>query len=137
MTARPYLVYLITTLSFQDALNDSLTSNSHLKDENTLLKAQVSAAPLNHQAPSQDDAKLKEYEAKMQNLADEVARLNGELNASREAQKTSAEELEKLKKDQEDLLVLLVDQDAKLNEYKMRLMSLGQPVDEPTEENLT
>ncbi|KAL0821445.1 hypothetical protein ABMA28_004918 [Loxostege sticticalis] len=126
----------------QSALNDSLASNSHLKDENTLLKAQVSAAtPLNHQAPappSQDDAKAKEYEAKVQHLANEVAKLTNELSLAQEAKKTATEELEKLKKDQEDLLVLLVDQDAKLNEYKMRLISLGQTVDEPpSEEDLT
>lgn len=39
-------------------------------------------------------------------------------------------ELESLKKEQEDLLLLLTDQDSKIREYKERLRLLGQPVDD-------
>ena len=38
------------------------------------------------------------------------------------------EELETLKKEQEDLLVLLSDQDTKIDKYKARLKELGQEV---------
>ncbi|XP_059057856.1 general vesicular transport factor p115 [Achroia grisella] len=130
--------------SLQGALNDSLASNSHLKDENTLLKAQVSAAkslPSNPvQAPSQDDTKLIEYEERIKQLTAEVTRLDIELKISQDSQKLAAEELETLRKDQDDLLVLFADQDMKLNEYKMRLLSLNQVLDEgPMEppQNLT
>lgn len=40
------------------------------------------------------------------------------------------QELEKLRKDQEDLLVLLADQDSKINHYKDRLKQLGEKVTE-------
>ena len=40
------------------------------------------------------------------------------------------EELETLKKEQEDLLVLLADQDTKIDKYKARLKELGQEVRE-------
>ncbi|KAM3959650.1 general vesicular transport factor p115 [Aphomia sociella] len=123
--------------SLQVALNDSLSSNSHLKDENTLLKAQVSAAkslPSNQELPCQDDAKLKEYEERIKQLTAEVTRLDTELRISQDSQKLAAEELETLKKDQDDLLVLFADQDLKLNEYKMRLISLGQVVDDESVE---
>ncbi|XP_045500485.1 general vesicular transport factor p115 [Colias croceus] len=147
----------------QGALNDSIASNSLLKDENTLLKAQVSAKlpnqmPLqqmsqssqatpgqahqssqaNHVAPNQDV--LVEYDNKIQALNAEVNRLNEVLKSSEEGKRNSEQELEKLRKDQDDLLELLADQDLKINEYKMRLMSLGQNVEEEaaeTELNLT
>ena len=38
------------------------------------------------------------------------------------------EELETLKKEQEDLLVLLADQDTKIDKYKQKLKELGQEV---------
>lgn len=38
------------------------------------------------------------------------------------------EELETLKKEQEDLLVLLADQDTKIAKYKQKLKELGQEV---------
>ncbi|XP_063386837.1 general vesicular transport factor p115 [Cydia fagiglandana] len=107
----------------QSALNDSIASNSHLKDENTLLKAQVSAHPVRGTSDS-------EYEAKLNQLTLEVTRLDGELEKAREAEARAVQELEKTKKDQDDLLELLADQDTKINEYKAKLAALGHPVDE-------
>lgn len=120
------------------SLNDSLSAISHLKDENTLLRAQMSAAtaipsqapPPAPTPPTLDDSRVQEYEAKLQGLSAEVTRLAGELKASQEGQKAMAEELEKIRKDQDDLLELLADQDIKLNDYKMRLLSLGHPVED-------
>ncbi|XP_050549955.1 general vesicular transport factor p115 [Spodoptera frugiperda] len=120
------------------SLNDSLSAISHLKDENTLLRAQMSAATaIPSQAPppapaplTLDDSRVQEYETKLQGLSAEVTRLAGELKASQEGQKAMAEELEKIRKDQDDLLELLADQDIKLNDYKMRLLSLGHPVED-------
>ncbi|XP_030036488.2 general vesicular transport factor p115 isoform X2 [Manduca sexta] len=120
--------------SLQSALNDSIASNSHLKDENTLLKAQVSASTLTSQPPvqpvSQTGANTEEYERRIQELTTEVARLTNELKINQDGQQSAAEELERLRKDQDDLLELLADQDMKLNEYKTRLLSLGHVVDE-------
>ncbi|XP_041981790.1 general vesicular transport factor p115 [Aricia agestis] len=118
--------------ALQSSLNDSIAANSLLKDENTLLKAQMSANSHHSQVPNvaQPDPRLGEYEQKIQQLTAEVTRLNGELTALKEKEKQSAEELEKIKKDQDDLLELLADQDMKLNEYKMRLVSLGQAVED-------
>lgn len=41
-----------------------------------------------------------------------------------------AEDLDRLRKDQEDLLELLTDQDIKLEKFKLRLRQLGESVDE-------
>ncbi|CAF4928261.1 unnamed protein product [Pieris macdunnoughi] len=150
--------------ALQSELNDSIASNSLLKDENTLLKAQVSAklpsqcnqinqssqaTPGQHTQASQatNPDRLLEYENKLQFLNSEVTRLTAELKASEEGKTNYEEELVKLKqgqddlkKDQDDLLELLADQDMKINEYKMRLVSLGQTVEETqgdTELNLT
>ncbi|XP_047535372.1 general vesicular transport factor p115 isoform X1 [Vanessa atalanta] len=130
--------------SLQSALNDSLAANSLLKDENTLLKAQVSANSLPQSQPNlvqPPDPRIGEYEARIQQLTDEVTRLTRDLNVVRESQKNSAEELEKMKKDQDDLLELLADQDLKLNEYNMKLLSMGSSIEEDNviepEENST
>ncbi|CAH2043136.1 unnamed protein product, partial [Iphiclides podalirius] len=123
--------------ALQSALNDSLASNSLLKDENTLLKAQVSAATclpspeqLPAMAPQESSEKSAEHEARMQQLSDEVARLNDQLKAAEQEKRNAAEELEKLKNDQDDLLVLLSDLDMRVNVYKMRLLSLGEKIED-------
>lgn len=41
---------------------------------------------------------------------------------------TDSTELARLKRDQEDLLELLADQDAKLGNFKVRLRALGEKV---------
>lgn len=56
-----------------------------------------------------------------------IARLQTE-NASKTG------ELEMLRKDQEDLLELLSDQDSKLNAFKARLRQLGENVDDSASE---
>ncbi|CAG9134746.1 unnamed protein product [Plutella xylostella] len=112
----------------QAALTDATSENSRLKDENTLLKAQLSTAASIQPAPSVDVNIQLEYQQKLSALTEEVNRLNAVSQAANE-------ELARTKKDQDDLLELLADQDSKLNEYKMRLLSLGQPVEDdlPTE----
>lgn len=47
----------------------------------------------------------------------------------------NGDEVAVLKKEQEDLLVLLADQDAKIFEYRRKFIELGQPVtdDEDTD----
>ncbi|XP_050347503.1 general vesicular transport factor p115 [Nymphalis io] len=121
-------VLAVQAASLQSALNDSQSANSLLKDENTILKAQVSAnlSPQSQPNPVQPpDPKIVEYEARIQQLTDQVTRLTTELNVAKESQQNSAEELEKLKKDQEDLLELVADQDSKLHEYHKKLLKAG------------
>ena len=72
----------------------------------TLPIQQQPAPPL----PAQDDSRLQEYEARLQALGAEVTRLTTELKSSQDAQRSTAEELERVRKDQDDLLELLADQ---------------------------
>ncbi|XP_061379351.1 general vesicular transport factor p115 isoform X1 [Danaus plexippus] len=101
----------------QGALNEAQSANSLLRDENTLLKAQVGNSGSDH-------------EDRIRQLTGEVARLKEELEGVRRSHSARDEELEKMRRDQNDLLELLDDQDLKLTEYKMRLMNLGQSIDE-------
>lgn len=56
-------------------------------------------------------------------MEEELSRKEGEKESVKE-------ELETLKKEQEDLLVLLADQDTKIDKYKSKLKELGQEVSE-------
>lgn len=54
--------------------------------------------------------------------------LNQQLLSFRSQNSSLLEEVDRVKKDQEDLLVLLADQDTHVKKYKDRLRSLGQIV---------
>jgi predicted nuclease with TOPRIM domain len=54
-------------------------------------------------------------------MEEELSKKDGEKDVVKE-------ELETLKKEQEDLLVLLADQDTKIDKYKQKLKELGQEV---------
>lgn len=102
----------------QVQLEEALQSNRQLQDQNTLLKAQLSACATtdvvqNAVKPPTEDANLKQRLEQVENEKAEYA-----------------EDLDRLRKDQEDLLELLTDQDIKLEKFKLRLRQLGAPVDE-------
>lgn len=92
----------MTRLTFgmlQSQLDEMLQANCQLQDQNTLLKAQLSAG-----ATEQSNLTLDQND-----LEAEIARL---------------------RKDQEDLLELLTDQDVRLGKFKERLRQLGEHVDD-------
>lgn len=94
-------------------------ANLQLQDENTLLKAQLSAGAMH---PLPDNVPLiengvgddRDFLTKIKQLEEE----NLEKNA----------ELERLRKDQEDLLELLTDQSSRLDAFKARLRELGENI---------
>lgn len=61
-------------------------------------------------------------------LEAEKAELTKQLSSFRSQNSSLLEEVDRVKKDQEDLLVLLADQDTHVQKYKDRLKSLGQMV---------
>ncbi|XP_018325488.1 general vesicular transport factor p115 [Agrilus planipennis] len=108
-------------------LDEVLQTNSQLQDQNTLLKAQLAAASGNSDVsqllPVSTDATSTnmQNEKLIQELEEKVKRLEVD-------NEIKSEEMEKLLKDQEDLLELLTDQDATLNKYKNRLRELGENI---------
>ncbi|WAQ95724.1 USO1-like protein [Mya arenaria] len=64
------------------------------------------------------------------NLCEKINRLEEECSKKDREKDELKDELETLKKEQEDLLVLLADQDTKIDKYKSRLRELGQEVEE-------
>ncbi|EFA08682.1 general vesicular transport factor p115 [Tribolium castaneum] len=87
-------------------------TNSQLHDQNTLLKAQMQLSGTAVAEPGND--KVKQLEAEL---------------VEKDA------ELERLRKDQDDLLELLTDQDTKLNAFKNRLKELGETVEDGDSED--
>lgn len=92
--------------------------NAQYKDENTIYKAQITTSS----GTSQPNVNVN-----LDHFHETIARLQTE-NASKTG------ELEMLRKDQEDLLELLSDQDSKLNAFKARLRQLGENVDDSASE---
>lgn len=101
-------------------------NNAQLQDQNTLLRAQLSTGTSMNETlllrDSNDlDVHLNSHDTDMKKL---------ELD-----NKEKDDELERLRKDQEDLLELLTDQDLKLNAFKNRLRDLGETVDDADSDN--
>lgn len=82
--------------------------------------------PMSYFNPLEPELKAVQsrLEAMETELGDSQQRLAHCLTANAELK----DEIERVKKDQEDLLVLLADQDGKVLKYKDRLKNLGQTV---------
>lgn len=136
---------------------------SKISDQNILLRAQLTAASssttggqqngypdqssrvaeLEHQIMSlmnektHNDTRISFYEAENARLLTEIEqfkKINVELDALKSEKSEFNSKIEKMNKDQEDLLELLADQDNKLREYKKRLKTFGQPVSDDEED---
>lgn len=116
---------------------------SHLRDQNLVLRA--AQANIGDKKETIDSSNNLDLEKELQTYKMMVADLETRLteymhiiqqhneknkeNSELEYQlKLKTDELEKLKKDQEDLLELLTDQDSKITLYKERLIELGDKV---------
>ncbi|XP_065063529.1 general vesicular transport factor p115-like [Rhopilema esculentum] len=99
------------------------------------------------QLNNQTMIELDQMRRQMQSLQDENSKLNEQLNQQKESkleengvnnesegESKSKEDYDQLKADYEDLLVLLEDQDAKIENYKMKLKVLGEKVEDDEEE---
>lgn len=113
----------------QSRFKELQDANSQLQDQNTLLKAQISAgahpvveSTSSVQITTSDNSAL-------------TAPLEERIKQLELANTEKEEELEKLRKDQEDLLELLTDQDVRLNTFKGRLRELGETFDDGDSDN--
>ena len=77
---------------------------------------------------SASDAELTKARNRLECLEAEIAELRKGMTGEKEKVCSLSEEVDRVKKDQEDLLVLLADQDAQVHKYKDRLRQLGQTV---------
>lgn len=132
---------------------------SKISDQNILLRAQLTAAgggqqngyqdqsakvaELEHQIMSlrsekiHSDTRISFYESENARLLTEIEqfkKINGDMEALQNERSDYESKIEKMNKDQEDLLELLADQDNKLRDYKKRLKTYGQPVSDDDED---
>lgn len=80
---------------------------------------------------SHQSTRINFYEAENMRLLNEIEQfktISGDIERIRSEKAEYEAKIEKMGKDQEDLLELLADQDAKLTDYRKRLKNLGQPV---------
>lgn len=104
---------------------------------------QQQQTPTAPKAPSQIEmetlnAQLAALQTSLGGKDSQLEALQGRLSKAEEQRLSEAAEakrqLEELRAEQEDLLVLLSDQDSKTREYRQRLRALGQEVEEEEEE---
>ncbi|XP_077267281.1 general vesicular transport factor p115 [Temnothorax americanus] len=119
---------------------------SHLRDQNLVLRAaqanigdgKETIASSNNLDLEKELQTYKTMVADLENRLAEYTRITQQHDEKNKENKESeleyqlklkTDELEKLKKDQEDLLELLTDQDSKITLYKERLIELGDKVE--------
>lgn len=96
-----------------------------------LLETQLSALNLQHQEAHSKTAYL---EAENRRLLAEVETLKQRVNAAEHGEAEAKGDLEKLRRDQEDLLELLTDQESKLGNYRQLLKKLGHKLDDDSDD---
>uniref|UniRef100_A0A7G3AH54 Putative er-golgi vesicle-tethering protein n=2 Tax=Lutzomyia longipalpis TaxID=7200 RepID=A0A7G3AH54_LUTLO len=136
-------------------LGEAQASNSQLSDANILLKAQLAAATEtsqvnhigNHVAAlnitgngipnhhGHDGQQIQAYQMENARLQQEVERLSMALREFQVKFTEKSLEMEKLRKDEEDLLELLTDQDTKIKQYRQQLRDLGAQLEDPSDED--
>lgn len=108
-----------------------------LPEQQSSLNQQQKITELEHQIASMmnqkshQDTRIAFYETENARLLSEIEQFKTNNENVDEMSSVKAEyeaKIEKMNKDQEDLLELLADQDVKLKEYRKRLKNLGQPV---------
>lgn len=146
-------------------LNETQASMSQISDQNILLKAQLTASGnvqavngfseqnavktqeleqqimlLTHEK-AHHETKINFYEAENARLLNEIEQFKAIKTDEHVVEQLKNEKLElsarieKMNKDQDDLLELLADQDVKLKEYRKRLKNLGQQVEDDDDED--
>lgn len=130
---------------FQTQMQELRLTVSHLRDQNLVLRgAQTNIGDGKETVPSSNNTDLEKelqtYKTMIVDLESRLAEYSQIIEEHKEKSnrkseseleyqlKLKTDELEKLKKDQEDLLELLTDQDTKITLYKERLIELGYKV---------
>ncbi|KAL5018601.1 hypothetical protein ScPMuIL_004323 [Solemya velum] len=103
-------------------------SETHVNE----LKERVSR--LSEEKSSLQDRVKRSNEENLNHL-DKIHKLEAEISRLGDDKIAVNEELETLKKEQEDLLVLLADQDNKIEKYKSKLKELGHEVEEDEDDD--
>ncbi|XP_045475896.1 general vesicular transport factor p115 [Harmonia axyridis] len=114
----------------KNELDELRQTNSQLNDQNTVLKVQLSTNSTSNNVDHTliPPPVVSQFNTSTQIESEELKQLRIEL-------KGKSEELEHLRKDQEDLLELLTDQDCKLTVFKNRLRELGEVFEDDDSDN--
>ncbi|XP_036319935.1 LOW QUALITY PROTEIN: general vesicular transport factor p115 [Rhagoletis pomonella] len=118
--------------------------NTQLYDQNTLLKAQLGAVQNDPSSTGEAATVSALNSAQIQTnlycsenirLTRELETLRKQLEHETNRANNASDDLQKLQKDQDDLLELLTDQEIKINRYEQQLRFAGLPIenDEDTE----
>ncbi|OAD57049.1 hypothetical protein WN48_02849 [Eufriesea mexicana] len=116
-------------------IHDLQSTISHLKDQNLVLRAAQTNLLFEESESNNITAnegctkEAEKYKTVIIELENRLAEYALMVNSYEIDLKEKSEELEKLKKDQEDLLELLTEQDSKIILYKEKLIALGEKID--------
>lgn len=118
-------------------------SSSQLSDQNTLLKAQLAASgstiatsvPTTTFPVPSAPAEILSNPTVLQQSGNPDVELLKRIEYLEAENVEKDAELERIRKDQDDLLELLTDQDIKLNTFKNRLRELGETIEDGDSDN--
>lgn len=134
--AQQWQQYQISQLPHpEDAIIEQL--NAQVKQMEEQLAYGWQAFEAQSVALEQAVTQIAEANAKIHSLEEALAAASAncrKVDCEKSNQVTEHEEFFSLKKEQEDLLVLLADQDTKISQYRQRLIALGQTVSDDDEE---
>lgn len=118
-------------LYIQLTIGESQQTNLQLQDQNTLLKAQLATGTATLQ-PSEPSTTVTVPNPEPSPTSDslENVKLRDRIKRLEEENAEKSSELERLHKDQEDLLELLTHQECNLTNLKERLRQLGENTEE-------
>lgn len=131
--------------SFRLKFEQSQFHQNQLQDQNILLKAQLTAATdlvnqlrstsqVTSQVAAIDLGHSAHLESENQRLQRDLESVRNSLRETSDKVLENNREIEKMRKDQEDLLELLTDQDSKMSDYRRQLRNLGVQVENSDED---
>nr|XP_023018597.1 general vesicular transport factor p115 [Leptinotarsa decemlineata] len=121
----------------QERIQELEETNRQSADQNTLLKAQLAISSTNsvNMVPQLEQDQVKSNLTHSVPDSSEYTDLLNKIKALEAENLEKDAELDKIRKDQDDLLELLTDQDTKLNTFKNKLRELGQTTNDEDSDN--
>ncbi|XP_065072706.1 general vesicular transport factor p115 [Ochlerotatus camptorhynchus] len=108
------------------------TQGENLNHQVEVLEGQLAALSVQQQ---EQQSRVSYFDTENRRLLSDMEKLRQRVTEAEKSAEEGKSDLEKLQKDQEDLMELLTDQETKMRSYRQSLKKLGQKVEDDSEED--